>query len=418
MSSSRISDKIAAIALYADLFSSTHCLHIIVVFHFLVWFIRVAWNSLSLFLYLPYLGRELIENSLFEVYKVEGLDFRVKAWVFQDRPTYLSAHSSHLLSLQSWFFDLQEKWNQNSPWWPSFNGKTSSHFSSVWFFLSLSCLVSPWPHAALCRCPEPCPASGPLSRISEHSTAFMVLYVSLRWMTSLLGSPQLPFQKRRRHSEGAYSLQWERLTQTAASVSCNGSRAKINWVWTSMKDTANSHLNVCIWKKRLCGARSWIAAMLVLRHKASARFCFSFLFSASIWAQADNGERLFVRSLKSTFKLLCSLSATTIANLSICAIYRGLWHPWWMLNTTQFCTFSSFNSPHKVSIWKMNPNAQIPTKSNLFAQAVYVPQSISPESSTIGHSKHTWLLSLISSVWRSSPLPSGLKSFVNVFNVL
>lgn len=53
----RISVKIAAIALYADLFSSPRCLYIIVVFHFLVWFIRGAWNSLSLFLYVPYLGR-------------------------------------------------------------------------------------------------------------------------------------------------------------------------------------------------------------------------------------------------------------------------------------------------------------------------------------------------------------------------
>lgn len=72
-----------------------------------------------------------------------------------------------------------------------------------------------------------------------------------------------PLSKRMRHKGWAYSSEWEHFPLTTTSVSCNSLRANINWVWTSMKDTANSHLNVCVWKI-LRGAGSWSEAMLVL----------------------------------------------------------------------------------------------------------------------------------------------------------
>lgn len=58
-----------------------------------------------------------------------------------------------------------------------------------------------------------------------------------------------PLSKRTRHKDWAYSSEREHFPLTTTSVSCNSLRANINWVWTSMKDTANSHSNVCVWKK-------------------------------------------------------------------------------------------------------------------------------------------------------------------------
>lgn len=46
--------------------------------------------------------------------------------------------------------------------------------------LSLSCPVSPWPCAALSRCPEHCLSSGPSTSTSEHFTA-LVAHTKRTW---------------------------------------------------------------------------------------------------------------------------------------------------------------------------------------------------------------------------------------------
>lgn len=136
-------------------------------------------------------------------------------------------------------------------------------FFSAWFLHSVSCPVSPWPCAALRRCPERCLSSGPLTRTSEHFTAFMAhTSLPVRWHF-FSGHLRFPFKEKKAWWWSIYSSQWERLTLTMTSVSCNSLRANINWVWTSMKDTANSHFIVCIWKI-LGGAGSWSESMLVL----------------------------------------------------------------------------------------------------------------------------------------------------------
>lgn len=99
---------------------------------------------------------------------------------------------------------------------------------------------------------------GPQS-ISQHS--WPTLHSPMDDIFSRVTSA--PLSERMRHNKGAYSSQREHLILTTASVSCNSPSADINWVWTNMKDTANSHLNVCIWKI-LLGAGSWSEAMLVL----------------------------------------------------------------------------------------------------------------------------------------------------------
>lgn len=123
-----------------------------------------------------------------------------------------------------------------------------------------------------------------------------------RWTTSLLRSPRLPFQRERdtmkehaRHSESTWL--WPP-PPSAGTVWAN-----INWVWTSMKDTANSHLNVCIWTI-LRGAGSWRAAMLVFaEYNTSSRFCIV-SFQRSISSGRRQGACLFV------YRALSPLSTT------------------------------------------------------------------------------------------------------------
>lgn len=88
------------------------------------------------------------------------------------------------------------------------------------------------------------------------------------WVTST------PLSKRIRHNEG--TSQWGHLTLTTTSVSCNSLRANINWVWTCTKDTANSHLNVCIWKILRWGRELENSHVSVCRiqHKFQILYCF------------------------------------------------------------------------------------------------------------------------------------------------
>lgn len=183
----------------------------------------------------------------------------------------------------------ENKYHRSSPFWPSVDG---SCFFSTWFLLPVSCAASPRPCVALCRCPGHSLSSGPLTRTSEHFTAFMA-HTSLpgRWHL-FSGHLDSPFKENETQWKSPLcTSQWEHLTQTTTSVSCNSLRANINWVWTSMKDTANSHLDVCIWKI-LRGAGSWSEAMLVFaEYNTSSRFCIvSFQMSTS--AQADGRARV------------------------------------------------------------------------------------------------------------------------------
>lgn len=131
--SGRIPDKVTGRALNADLSSSAHCLHIIV-FHFLVWFIRVASNSLvSLCSRTSTIweGSSLkrIVRSRFAIWM--GWDSHFHSGCSETALCVRLPTPSIRRFCKSWSFDLQEKWNTNSPWWPSFKDETSLCFRGV-----------------------------------------------------------------------------------------------------------------------------------------------------------------------------------------------------------------------------------------------------------------------------------------------
>lgn len=118
--------------------------------------------------------------------------------------------------------------------------------------------------------------------ISQHS--WPTLHSTVDDIASRVTST--PLSKRTRHSERAYSVHI-----TVSALDSNYHLPPAVTVWTSMKDTANSHLNVCIWTI-LCGAGRWSEAMLVFaEYNTSSRFCIV-SFQRSISAQADGRARV------------------------------------------------------------------------------------------------------------------------------
>lgn len=183
-------------------------------------------------------------------------------------------------------------------------------------------------------CPVDC-GRGPL-RTSQHS--WLPLHSPLddisSWVTSLQKGKKTPWNP-------TCTAHTEHLTPTATSVSCNSRRDKVNWVWTSMKDTANSHLSLCIWKKEkrkvFLGARRQNEAMLVFT-EFQILHCFFSRAPPRLGPTAV--ARLFVYT-DSTFNHMdASLQQLSLfsaaANLSICTVYKEqtFLHPEQTLNTS------------------------------------------------------------------------------------
>lgn len=168
--------------------------------------------------------------------------------------------------LDAWIWSKKKTKNHpNSPFWPSFDG---SCFFSAWFLLSFSCPVSPWPCAALCRCPERCLSSGPLTRTSEHFTAFMA-HTSLPGRRHLFsGHLNSPFKRERGTvKERTYRTEsaWLWLPPQSAVTAWEPTLIEFERAWK----TQQTVIWVFAFEKSLRGAGSWSTAMLVLEQNTT-----------------------------------------------------------------------------------------------------------------------------------------------------
>lgn len=237
-----------------------------------------------------------------------------------------------------------------------------SCFFTTWFLLSVNCVAPPWPCVALCRCPGHCLSSGPLTRTSEHFTAFMA-HTSLpcRWHL-VSGHLNSPFKENK--------TQWERILRPHQSES--------TWLWLLHQSA------VTIWERTLIEfelawktqqttiwmftfENPWRGQELEYSHVSVCRIqCqFQILYCFFSEVHLSSGRRqsacLFVyRALSplSTSRMHPSIShhyPPPLPTYQFTQFTKS--RPSYLLSkyyTHLLCGFSSLESPHKVSMWKMS----------------------------------------------------------------